>query len=200
MGKYIKSNKGSTLLLVLVITAVLTVFGTALISMSVMSTNMRNFDIRSKRALYYTESGLEQLYAHIGVLVEETLLGNGTDYIGAVALTRNQISEKLNNIILDMEQEPDALGNPPVYLFPTYHVEDIVTGDRVLIPNIGDVLKAEADDLFNTNYKTYFNARINNHLTAFQYGNIGSSDGNTVTLNSRSEEHTSELQSRSISK
>ncbi len=72
--KYLRSEKGSTLLLVVITIAILTVLGTTIITMSFMNTNMKFTDLRMKKTLYYSESGIEQVYAIVGKYVDDALV------------------------------------------------------------------------------------------------------------------------------
>ncbi len=71
--KLISDKRGSTLLLTLIITAVLTITGTALISMAFFNLNIKYSQDRNKKAVYFSESGIEQVYAYVGSKVEDTL-------------------------------------------------------------------------------------------------------------------------------
>lgn len=163
MNKFINNNKGSTLLMVLIITAVLTVLGTALISMSMMSVNMKYNDTREKKAFYYAESGLDELYAYVGHKVEETLIGDGSEgNIGVFLETKNyiddlyrRIEEELNNTELDPDER----------IYSSYYPEDVIDDN---------VIESEANSYFNTQFKNRFNSMVN--LGAFNV-----SDSNIVS-------------------
>lgn len=68
------NEKGSTLLMVILMSAVLTILGTAMISMTFMNINMKANDDRAKRTMYYSESGIDEAYALVGSMVESTLV------------------------------------------------------------------------------------------------------------------------------
>lgn len=67
------NEKGSTLLMVIIMSAVLTILGTAMLSMTFMNINMKYNDSRAKRSMYYSESGIDEAYALVGSFVEDTL-------------------------------------------------------------------------------------------------------------------------------
>ncbi|PKM96170.1 MAG: hypothetical protein CVU84_00175 [Firmicutes bacterium HGW-Firmicutes-1] len=71
--KNIFNQKGSTLLMVIIMSAVLTVLGTAMLSMTFMNLNMKYNDERGKKAVYYSESGIDEVYALVGTKVEYSL-------------------------------------------------------------------------------------------------------------------------------
>nr|MDA3845232.1 pilus assembly PilX N-terminal domain-containing protein [Vallitaleaceae bacterium] len=71
---FLKNSKGSTLLMVLIMSVVLTVLGTALISMSFMNINMKYNDLRGKVSRYYSEAGIDEAYAVVAHYVDEDLV------------------------------------------------------------------------------------------------------------------------------
>lgn len=71
--KLIDNKKGSTLLMVLVTTVVLTILGTALISMTFMNLNMKYVDMRGKVSRYYSEAGIDEAYAVVAHYIDEAL-------------------------------------------------------------------------------------------------------------------------------
>lgn len=89
------NNKGSTLLMILIMASVLTVLGTVALSMSFMNLNMKYNDARSKKAMYYSESGIDQVYAYMNHKVEENLgeAKEDTDYY--IAALKNYLETTL---------------------------------------------------------------------------------------------------------
>lgn len=81
--KHLRSEKGSTLLLVVITIAVLAVLGSTLLSMSYMNINMKFTDERMKKTLYYSESGLDQVYAIVGGYIDDALQDKALNMIGA---------------------------------------------------------------------------------------------------------------------
>ena len=59
------NNKGSTFVLVIIITAILMILGITLLTMSSMNMNMKRVDSNSKKTFYFTESGMDQIEARI---------------------------------------------------------------------------------------------------------------------------------------
>ncbi len=60
-------------MLILITIAILSMLGTALLSMSLMNITMKQNDKRIKATLYYSESGIDQVYARVGKFVEEAI-------------------------------------------------------------------------------------------------------------------------------
>lgn len=147
MNKFINNNKGSTLLMVLIITAVLTVLGTALISMSMMSVNMKYNDTREKKAFYYAESGLDELYAYVGHKVEETLIGDGSEgNIGVFLETKNYIDDLYRRIQEELNNDPEDK------IYSSYYSDDGIDDNAI---------EREANNYFNTQFKNRFNSIVN---------------------------------------
>jgi len=71
--RFLRTEKGSTLLLVVITIAVLTVLGTTVLAMSYMNVNMKFTDERMKKTLYYSESGIEQVYSIVGKYIDLAL-------------------------------------------------------------------------------------------------------------------------------
>lgn len=147
MNRFINNNKGSTLLMVLIITAVLTVLGTALISMSMMSVNMKYNDTREKKAFYYAESGLDELYAYVGHKVEETLIGDGSEgNIGVFLETKNYIDDLYRRIQEELNNDPEDK------IYSSYYSDDGIDDNAI---------EREANNYFNTQFKNRFNSIVN---------------------------------------
>jgi len=96
--KNVFNQKGSTLLMVLIMTAVLTIFGTALISMTFMNINMKYNNDRVKKATYYSESGIDQVYAYVGSTIEDTL-----------ELAREDTDEFKEDLLYHLEQSIEPI-------------------------------------------------------------------------------------------
>ncbi len=68
--KYIKSNNGATLVLVLVTLSILSMLGAAIISLSLINFKMKVVDNNVKTSFYLAEAGLHEAYAVIGKSIE----------------------------------------------------------------------------------------------------------------------------------
>ncbi len=77
--KYIKSSKGSTMIIVLMVMLILSLLGTTLISISVSNFKMKIMQQNLKTTIYLSESGLEQAYELIGEAIEDSII-EGNDY------------------------------------------------------------------------------------------------------------------------
>ena len=71
--KRLLKEKGSTLMLILITTAILTMLGTALLAMSLMNVTMKANDKRITSTVYLAESGIDQVYARVGSYVEKAI-------------------------------------------------------------------------------------------------------------------------------
>ncbi|PKM50790.1 MAG: hypothetical protein CVV02_09860 [Firmicutes bacterium HGW-Firmicutes-7] len=106
--KILFNEKGSTLLMVIIMAAVLTVLGTAMLSMTFMNINMKYNDNRAKKTLYYSESGIDEVYALVGSMVEDTLeiAKTDTDIYRRALLAYLQTTA----VIIDPDIEPEYVG------------------------------------------------------------------------------------------
>ncbi len=105
----LRQEKGSTLLLIIITVAVLTVLGTTVLSMTLMNVNMKYTDERMKKSLYYSESGIDQVYSKVSRHVDEALVEASDKTKEQIQIKNNKmqdILEQLNqdaNIILTNE-------------------------------------------------------------------------------------------------
>lgn len=89
--------------------AVLAVLGTTVLSMTLMNVNMKYTDERMKKSLYYSESGIDQVYSKVSRYVDEALVEASDKTKEQIAIKNNKmqdILEQLNtdaNIILTNE-------------------------------------------------------------------------------------------------
>lgn len=68
--QFLRKENGSTLLLVIITVAVLTALGTTVLSLNYLNYNMKYTDQRMKETLYYSESGLDQVYSRLARYVD----------------------------------------------------------------------------------------------------------------------------------
>lgn len=71
---FYKNEEGSTLLMVIIMVAVLSVLGTSVLAMAFMNYNMKYSDYREKKTLYYSEAGLDQVYSKLGKYVDQAIV------------------------------------------------------------------------------------------------------------------------------
>lgn len=137
--KWLKSEKGSTLMMVVITIAVIGTLGTALLAMSLMNVNMKYNDTRVKKTLYYAESGIDQVHARVGELVERAISES-------LVLTDSDLQTVLTTV-------DDALANGTASDADPYVMENEL-GDLIL-----DVeeLEVYADERFRYHFKYYLN-------------------------------------------
>lgn len=164
-----KDEKGSTLMLVVITVAILSLLGTALLSMSLMNINMKYNDVRIKKSQYYAESGIDQVYAYVGKLVSE-------DIAEAMRLTDEQISdtiEQINDIIETYENYPydaDPLNDdyeivdvPGYTAIQDYIIEVSPGSDKYLLDTVK--LEEDSNDWYKLHFKSQVNAREEGDLS-----------------------------------
>lgn len=145
----IKNNKGSTLLMVMVVISVLSMLGTALISLSVVNYKSKIVERNKKRAFYLAEAGLEEAYARVGKVVEEAIK-EGKDQV------KNKLRDyKLSKSFIEHERNAE---------------KDLISHrDSVFIEGIdgeGEIVKEKLDILVNEWFKYYYAKYINEHMEA----------------------------------
>lgn len=68
-----RNEKGAALLMVMITIMFLSVLGTALMSMTLVNTNMKYVDRNFKNSHYYAESGIEEAYTVVAVQVQNSI-------------------------------------------------------------------------------------------------------------------------------
>lgn len=71
---HFKSQRGSTLVMVLVTMTILSLLGSVILSATLMGLKMKENNNSSKTALYLSEAGLEEAYALVGAEVEKAVI------------------------------------------------------------------------------------------------------------------------------
>lgn len=145
--KRLVDEKGSTLMLILITVAILTMLGTALLAMSLMNVTMKANDKRITSTVYLAESGIDQVYAIVGTYVEEAIEE-------AIILTDAEIQLLLGelDLIINFVDVSTGLVNPlahpdwgtvgSVYLYGDYSL------------NVSE-LELHSDDLYKEHFKDY---------------------------------------------
>lgn len=93
MTNYLRNQRGSSLVLVMVILTVLSIFGASLLNATLWGYRMKIFDNRAKEALYISEAGLEEAYAYMGKEVENAVTYSRDVYVAGM-LHNNLINDK----------------------------------------------------------------------------------------------------------
>ena len=151
----LNNQKGSTLLFVVITVAILSMLGTALLAMSLMNINMKHNDNRIKKTLYYAESGIDQVYARVGKLVEDAITTAITD-------TDNDIKTILNEID-DMLLDETLVSYAGIPSSISVDEAPIIELNTLLIPSGGmHMLDTEAlKELSDKIYRHHFRASMN---------------------------------------
>lgn len=141
----VKNQKGSTLMLVVITVAILSVLGTALLSMSLMNVNMKASDYLIKRSSYYAESGIDQVYARVNRLVEEGI--------------NHSIAETdvyMKTILSDLERWSTSIPpttEPDLSTWQNYTMD--VEGEIMLD---SEALAMKAREIYRENFRLYLNS------------------------------------------
>ncbi len=135
---YLNSKKGSTLVMVMLIMSILSIIGIALLSLSVMNIKMKKLDESSKTSFYWSESGLDEVYALTSKLVEEAINAGNNEVVAKLAELLSIQREKLYSGAEDVEYIDEA-GN--------------------FTEAAMDELKGDIDSWFKAHYKAYLGAQ-----------------------------------------
>jgi hypothetical protein len=68
------NNKGSTLVLLVIVIALVIVLGTSVLNISVKQYAIKKFNIDSKQAFYTSETGLNEAYVRACLLIDESII------------------------------------------------------------------------------------------------------------------------------
>ncbi|SHJ82810.1 pilus assembly PilX N-terminal domain-containing protein [Tepidibacter formicigenes] len=140
--KILKSEKGSTLTMVLMTLSVLSVLGTAVMSLSIMNLKMKIIDQKSKTSFYLSEAGLEEAYAIMMNKVEE-----------GIQKGNEEVENNLSNFIASERSKEFA--EPPE-----------IAQDSPFINSDGSVdednIKIKMQEWFTKGYTNYLNKEENN--------------------------------------
>jgi hypothetical protein len=186
------NQKGSTLLFVVITVAILSMLGTALLAMSLMNINMKHNDNRIKKTLYYAESGIDQVYARVGKVVEKSIED-------AIADTDDDIKFILNEIdamLLDENNIPPFVGiNSSI----TYVEEEPIIELRdLIIPSGGmymldtEALKSLSDKVYRHHFRSAMNtngsqsnliAFLDSELFVYLDDNTPSENNSSISIN-----------------
>lgn len=88
-----RSQRGSALVMVLIVLTILSLSGISILSISTINFKMKALDDKAKKTFYLAEAGLEEVYAMIAKEVEQ-----------AIDIGNHQIEEKLDSY--DQEDPP----------------------------------------------------------------------------------------------
>jgi hypothetical protein len=142
-------NSGSTLMIVIISIAIVSILATLLISMSSLSAKLKYWDRQLKQTLYYSEAGLDQIYANISIEIERTLdkaYQNTKEYIEGegFVITEDNVQALVNEY------------------FKSQFVEELKDNDKFYK---GDPFRfiCDSDDLVNI-----LNGFINNDPTKYE--------------------------------
>ncbi|PKM54645.1 MAG: hypothetical protein CVV00_07360 [Firmicutes bacterium HGW-Firmicutes-5] len=164
----LNNQKGSTLLFVVITVAILSMLGTALLAMSLMNINMKHNDNRIKKTLYYAESGIDQVYARVGKVVEVSISD-------AIADTDDDIKHILNEIdamLLDETNLPPYVGINSSITYveeaPIIELRDLIVPSGAMYMLDAEALKVLSDQIYRHHFRSAMNSNgSQSNLIAF---------------------------------
>ncbi len=140
----VKNEKGSTLLMVMVTIIILSVLGTALLMMTTLNVKMKKTDQSMKQTLYYSESGVDQVYAYVGLEVKNALKSGD-----------ETAKDNLDVLKATIEADLESKKNDPNHNldYPEYIKEDGSLNQEKLQDYAKEQFSIGFWDYFNTNNK-----------------------------------------------
>jgi len=133
-------------MLVVITVAILSMLGTALLSMSLMNINMKQNDYRIKKTAYYAESGIDQVYARVGKLVERAI-------VYAMSETDAETINILEEINTMLETTPPTADTARWSLYGQYVYENDA-GNYMLDK---EALELETRRIYKNKFRAYLN-------------------------------------------
>lgn len=149
MKNKLKNDKGSTLVLLVMAIAIISLLGTSILGVTMMNYKIKKTNTDLKYSFYMSESGLDNAYAESYALMLEALKESNT-------AAQAKIAEYDLNKLAELIEDGD-----------THYIED-VDGDGVYSFR-QDVIKAEAEGLFESTYINKVKANIATRLLGVNY-------------------------------
>ncbi len=162
-----RKQDGSTLLLVMITVAILSILGTALISMSMMNVSMRKSDLQVKRSKYYAESGIDQVYARVADIVMFAIEDSGKKTDDHM----DEILDKIDQIINYSYVGKDVNGNDILINEPSAHPEYDTYKIYFDETNNYALVFEKLEDESKRFFKGLFTGYLNNLVTTPNYNN-----------------------------
>lgn len=172
MYRYIKNNKGSTLLMTLMTMTVLTILGVAVIAISVTNYRMRRIETNSRESFYKADSRYEDVYATIAHCVNSAITsGNAivdTNMTSEISRLRDNEAADINMDNNSVINGTDGLGS---------------INDEELIKHMNNhFFRPEYIRFINTNLMTNIqNATVDSQLATTVIIAINDTDTNGAT-------------------
>jgi Tfp pilus assembly protein PilX len=130
-----KVKKGSSLVVVLLVFSILTILGTSMLSLTLMSYKRRSAETRIKANLYMSESALAEAYSIVGKYVDKAFEEGSKN-------VENELA-----ILLDAEKQKLQNGG----------ISEYIDTDGNIIP---EKIEAFKNEKFTTTYKAYIKNKI----------------------------------------
>ena len=108
----IKSNKGSTLVILLIIITIFIMLGTAILSVAVSNYKMKAAQSNAKKNFYFAESGLDEAYGKMGKVFDSAVEEGNKE----VDIFMNTLSIKASEILTFMKENEEIPLDYQTYL------------------------------------------------------------------------------------
>jgi len=171
MKKYFNNKKGSTLVLLVMAIAVITILGTAVLGVTMMNLKIKKTNTAIKQSFYLSESGLDKAYDRAYDFVVDAI---NQSNIEAQSFLQEFTPEKLEELIeYSKDREPIDPENEKYLVY----INDS-DGDSIADSYNETNIQKDAEDKFYSEYKTYIDNNINK--LAGNYTVAGEDDNKVV--------------------
>lgn len=143
----IKNNKGSTLILVIFVLAILSTVGTALLGVTLTNFKMKTINTKAKQNFYLSEAGLEEVYSKVYNLIDSSFEAGNTAALNLV-----------NSFNYDEELMKEIMGTDSPYI----KIED--GNYNVDEDNIDIMMNTEFKNVFSNSIETNILDTINSDI------------------------------------
>jgi|GEM_PF-482520 len=173
MKKYFNNKKGSTLVLLVMAIAVITILGTAVLGVTMMNLKIKKANTAIKQSFYLSESGLDKAYDRAYDIVVDAINQSNSE---AQSFLQEFTPEKLEELIeYSKDREPIDPENEKYLVY----IKDS-DGDSIADSYNETNIQKDAEDTFYSEYKTNIDANINK--LAGNYTVAGEDDNKVVVV------------------
>lgn len=168
LKKLLKSNRGSTMILILITISVLSLLGTAILSLSLINYKMKLVDRNVKTSLYLTEAGIEEAYGEIGKVIEQAIISEKSGGLGDIGGNK-YVEQELNNFIKRERMKEQFEPGPEEDKYNSPYLENPANGYGAVDE---EAIKPKLQEWFRIAYTEYINNNLLSKLEE-KYNNDG---------------------------
>ncbi|MCY6484585.1 hypothetical protein OW763_09555 [Clostridium aestuarii] len=152
MVNKLKKKKGSSLLMLLIFTSIISIIGMSMLSLSLSGYKIRKINSTTKRNFYASEAGIDEAYAIIGKDMEQAMFN-----------AKDSVKTAMNNLNLEEEKLKVLNGEESNYINEDGSINE-------------DEIKKFQDQVFKTTYMSYIESNIRDKVenkSEYKYSDNG---------------------------